>query len=154
MHSARVRKRVWSNVQPSLCPTVPCSPVSMLTCAFISACCITSHFPWLLVVLQTWLKEVKIGFNVSCIVSECAVESRLSELHLTETRVNWNACQALRFPELPVARHLWASRRQFAVKSWRVRTSGKLTCVRFLQCSFKISFNSDSKQSRLNENVL
>ena len=70
------------------------------------------------------------------------VETLLSELHLTETRVNRNVCQALRFPELLAARHLWASRCQFAVKSWHV-------C--FLQCSFNVWCDGDCKQWRLNE---
>lgn len=69
-YSARLRKCVWSHVHPSVCPIVICPPTSMLTYACVSVCCITSRFPWLLVVLQMWLKEVKIGFSISCIVSE------------------------------------------------------------------------------------
>jgi hypothetical protein len=69
----------------------------------------------------------------------------------TSVILNQNARQVLRFPEQPAARHLWASPHQFVVKTWQMRTSGKWTCVRFLQYSFKISFNSDSKQCRLNE---
>lgn len=74
-YSAELRKCVWSHVHPSVCPIVTCPPTSMLTYASVSVCCITLQFPWLLVVLQMWLKEVKIGFSISCILSErlCSV---------------------------------------------------------------------------------
>jgi hypothetical protein len=99
-------------------------------------CCLLSQafFSLVLLLNQRWSPPLRLQvsdcstFRIMCHVPN-TVEPRLSELRLTETRVNRNACQALQFPELPAARHLWASPRQFVTKSWRVRTSGKLTCV-------------------------
>jgi hypothetical protein len=97
-----------------------------------------------------WLLFFPVSYSS---IAPCSytVEPRLSELRLTETRVNRNACQLLRFPELSAATHLWGPPSQFVVKSWRVQMSGKLTCVCFLQCSFNIPFNSDSKECQLDE---
>jgi hypothetical protein len=85
-----------------------------------------------LILRSNWLK-----YNKLCNTPKNTVEPRLSELRLTETRVNRNACQALRSPELPAARHIWASPRQFVVKSWLCgRVSNWRVCC--LQCSCNI----------------
>jgi hypothetical protein len=49
---------------------------------------------------------VSVAFGCKKSVSTYTAEPRFSELILTEASLNQNACQALRFPELPAARHL------------------------------------------------
>jgi hypothetical protein len=51
-------------------------------------------------------KQCREGCTFLSGVHENTVETQLSKLRLTKTWVNRNACKALKFPELPAARHL------------------------------------------------